>query len=586
MHAATLQALEFDQIVRVVRGFTLTPLGEARLRSLRPQTDPRRVASSLSATTEAVRFLEDNGVFPLRAPVDFEATLAALAIEGRPLEPMRLVGMAGFLDSFEASKAGIRRASAACPILGALVEPTTSFKGECTAIRDRIDEGGEVLDSASPELRAVRDRLRKLRTRLRATLESFLRGRDTSKYLQDQIVTDRNGRYVLVVRAEHRNAIPGIVHGASASGASLYLEPLSTVEVNNDVVALEEQETAEVRRILLALSDALRRRALDLQRLVETATELDVIQAKARFSELVGGIEPLLTTDPIIEIRSARHPLLVAALADRLGSDERGPSEAGAADSSNPEEPGAAAGGGIDEGAVAGRARARASDPVPVDILLTAPATSLVITGPNTGGKTVALKTVGLLALMAQAGLLIPAAPGARLPIFRSVFADIGDEQSIAASLSTFSCAHREHRRHGPGALAAGARAARRDRRRHRPGRGRCARRRRAGSLPDAGRAGRGHHSLGRAQVVGRDDAGRRSGGFRLRGRDVRADLPIDLRHAGPEPGTGNGGPARDQSRRSSSGRGRTSASARRSSPSTWRRSNGTCTTSSTSGGW
>ena len=257
--------------------------------------------------------------------------------------------------------------------------------------------------------------------------------------MQDQIVTDRNGRYVLVVRAEHRNAIPGIVHGASASGASLYLEPLSTVEVNNEVVALEEQEAAEVRRILLALSDALRRRALDLQRLVETATELDVIQAKARFSELVGGTEPLLTTDPIIEIRSARHPLLVAALADRLGSDERGPSEAGAADSSNPEEPGAAAGGGIDEGAVAGRARARASDPVPVDILLTAPATSLVITGPNTGGKTVALKTVGLLALMAQAGLHIPAAPGARLPIFRSVFADIGDEQSIAASLSTYS---------------------------------------------------------------------------------------------------------------------------------------------------
>ena len=147
-------------------------------------------------------------------------------------------------------------------------------------------------DHASAELRSIRDRLRKQRARLRSTLESYLRGRDTAKYLQDQIVTDRNGRYVLVVRAEHRSAIPGIIHGASSSGASLYLEPLSTVEVNNDIVALEEQEAAEVRRILLALTDAFRRRAIDLQRTLEVATELDVVQARARFSQLVGGVEP------------------------------------------------------------------------------------------------------------------------------------------------------------------------------------------------------------------------------------------------------------------------------------------------------
>ena len=165
-----------------------------------------------------------------------------------------------------------------------------SFEHEIADIRRKIDPAGEVVDDASPELRSVRDRLRKQRTRLRGTLESYLRGKDTSKYLQQQIVTDRNGRYVLVVRSEHRSAIPGIVHGSSGSGASLFLEPLSTVEINNDIVALEQQEAEEVRRILLALADAFRRRGDDLQRTVDAATELDVLQARAQFSLAVDGI--------------------------------------------------------------------------------------------------------------------------------------------------------------------------------------------------------------------------------------------------------------------------------------------------------
>src|SRR5260221_740574 len=171
--------------------------------------------------------------------------------------------------------------------------------------------------------------------------------------------------------------------------ASLYLEPLSTVEINNDIVALEEQEAEEVRRILLALTDAFRSRPGDLQRTVEAATELDVRQARARHSESIDGVEPWLSNDGAFELQAARHPLLKHA--------------------------------------------------VPVTIKILAPATALLVTGPNTGGKTVALKTAGLLALMAQAGLRIPAADGSRLPVFRTIFADIGDEQSIEASLSTFS---------------------------------------------------------------------------------------------------------------------------------------------------
>ncbi len=427
MQRAAQQALEFHRIVEAVRGYAATPLGRDRLAGLRPQADPRRVSQALGATTEGARYLADGGLFPLQAPADIDQTLSALAVEGRPLEPPRLLGLADFLDSLEQTRAAVKRAAGSCPFLGSLVDMAASFKSEVADIRHKIDASGEVSDHASGELRAIRERLRKQRARLRTTLESFLRGRDTSRYLQDQIVTDRNGRYVLVVRTEHRSAIPGIIHGSSASGASLYLEPLSTVEINNDVVALEEQEAAEVQRILLALTDAFRRRALDLQRTLEAATELDVVQAKARFSQVVGGVEPVMASDGGIELRSARHPLLIRAVAERLPSDED--------EREGDESPERAAAGG--EARPAGRAQA--AEPVPVDILLTPPASVLVVTGPNTGGKTVALKTAGLLALMAQAGLHVPAAPGSRLPVFRSVFADIGDEQSIAANLSTFS---------------------------------------------------------------------------------------------------------------------------------------------------
>jgi DNA mismatch repair protein MutS2 len=423
MQPAVLQALEFNRIVEAVSGFAATPLGSARLDALRPSSDARRVAQWQAATTETARFIEANGTFPLSASRELPTILGNLAIEGRALEPLRLLALADYLESVDATRAAIRRADAGFPILKSIVEGSSSFRSEAAEVRYKIDPSGEVLDDASPELRSVRDRLRRQRTRLRGTMESFLRNKDTSRYLQDQIVTDRNGRLVLVVRAEHRTSIPGVLHGSSSSGASLYLEPLSTVEINNDIVALEQQEAEEVRRILLHLTDLFRRRALDLQRTIESATDLDVIQAKARFSALIGGVEPTLSPDGAFELRAARHPLLMSAVTSRLDQ----PMQSDRADT--------------DE-APSGASRARPtgpSEPVPVDVRMVPPTTVLVITGPNTGGKTVALKTAGLLALMAQAGLHIPAAVGSRVPVFRSVFADIGDEQSIAANLSTFS---------------------------------------------------------------------------------------------------------------------------------------------------
>jgi DNA mismatch repair protein MutS2 len=419
MHPGALRALEFDRIVEAVGRFAQTPPGAAKLARMQPQTEPRSVARLLAGTTETVRFLADNQI-ALHAPAELDTILASLAVEGRPLEPQPLLALAVFLASVDTTCAAIRRARSVFPLLRAVADTAASFEGEIADIRRKIDPAGEVADDASAELRSIRDRLRKQRARLRGTLESYLRGKDTAKYLQQQIVTDRNGRYVLVVRAEHRTAIPGIVHGSSGTGASLFLEPLSTVEINNDIVALEQQEAEEVRRILLALTDAFRRRGGDLQRTVEAAVELDVLQARASFAHLVDGVEPALATDGRLELRAARHPLLIPAVRRHLGVDDsRLPSPESRTPSPEP--------------------RAPSADPVAVDIVLIPPTTVLVITGPNTGGKTVALKTAGLLSLMAQAGLLVPAAGGSQIPVFQCVFADIGDEQSISASLSTFS---------------------------------------------------------------------------------------------------------------------------------------------------
>ena len=238
MLPGVLRALEFDRIVEAVRSFALTPMGDERLIGLAPAADPHRVAQLLAETTETAHYVSRHGTFGLRASDDLPQILGALAVENRALEPARLLALAAFLDSVADVRAGIRKVSSSFPLLDQASAGVASFKSEVADTREKIDPSGDVVDDASPALRGIRDRLRKQRSRLRGTLESYLRGRDTAKYLQDLVVTERNGRYVLVVKTEHRGNIPGIVHGASTSGASLFLEPLSTVEINNDIVAL------------------------------------------------------------------------------------------------------------------------------------------------------------------------------------------------------------------------------------------------------------------------------------------------------------------------------------------------------------
>jgi DNA mismatch repair protein MutS2 len=380
-------SLEFDRIVDAVTALAITPLGAAQLAELTPSTDPKIVVALQASTSETVKFLERHQLFPLRAGEALPAALDALEITGRPLEPLQLRLLADFVDSVDQSRAAVARAGDDFPILRELVSKVTAFKSEVAAVRDAIDPGGEVLDAASPELKRIRNELRQKRQKLRGTLEQYTRG-SSSKYLQDEVITERNGRFVLMVRAEHRGNVPGIVHGSSTTGATLFMEPAATVEINNDIVELEDREREEIFRILLELTDRFRARPADMIVSREVARELDVLQAKARYSARVNGIEPEFTIDTSLHLKAARHPMLERA--------------------------------------------------VPVDVLLDPPNRVLLITGPNTGGKTVAIKTAGLFALMAQAGLHIPATT-ARLPVFCSVFADIGDEQSIEASLSTFS---------------------------------------------------------------------------------------------------------------------------------------------------
>ncbi len=404
MHPTVLRTLEFDRIREVLAREASTPLGRARARALEPALDPEDVRRLLDLTREAVALSRAGSRPALDAPGDLDEILAGLTRDDEPLAPLQLLGLARFVSSVSTAAGAAREHGG--PGLRAIAANVSDFSAECGAIERAILPSGDVSDTASPALRDIRDALRRQRARLRATLEQLVRGRETAKYLQDQIVTDRQGRYVLVVRAEHRDALPGIVHGSSASGASLYVEPLSTVDLNNDVVALAEREKHEIYRILLALTAAFHARGDEFDALVAAAADLDEALAKARLALRVDGTAPALVTDGRIEFTGARHPLLIPAVRDLIEDNPRGSAP---------------------------------SVVVATNLLLAPPARALVISGPNTGGKTVALKAFGLLALMAQAGLLIPVDDGSAFTPFRSIFADIGDEQSIAASLSTFS---------------------------------------------------------------------------------------------------------------------------------------------------
>ncbi|WP_291316975.1 endonuclease MutS2 [Desulfuromonas sp.] len=266
-------------------------------------------------------------------------------------------------------------------------------------MRESIGARGEVLDSASPELGDLRRQTLVLRSRIRRALEDLLVSERLAAAFQDRIITERGGRYVVPLRADHRGQVKGFIHDESASGQTLYLEPVAVLERNNELQALQRQEQREVERVLRRLSRAVRQASAELGENQEVLARLDLLSAAGQFALRSGGVAPQLAEGPVVELRQARHPLLLFT----------------------------------------GDGSPRDRPAVPVDLLLGEDSDTLVISGPNTGGKTVALKTAGLLVLMVRSGLPVPCRPDSRVGLFGKVFADIGDEQSIEEDLSTFS---------------------------------------------------------------------------------------------------------------------------------------------------
>jgi DNA mismatch repair protein MutS2 len=267
------------------------------------------------------------------------------------------------------------------------------------SLRESIGTRGEILDGASFELGDLRRDIRQLRSRIKKILEEMLSADHLASAFQDRIITERSGRYVVPVRADHRGQVKGFVHDESASGQTLYVEPAAVLERNNELRALLREEKREEERILRRLSDAVREDAEALRTNQEILARLDFTAAAGRFSQRSDAAAPRLAGEPLIELRAARHPLLLF----------------------HPD------------------GESRPEGAVPIDLLLGEGSDTLVVSGPNTGGKTVALKTAGLLLLMVRSGLHIPCAPDSRVHLFGRIFADIGDEQSIEESLSTFS---------------------------------------------------------------------------------------------------------------------------------------------------
>ncbi len=373
-----------------------------RLEGLQPLTDPGAVRESLVRTTEGRRLLQTLGREPYHDLPDPAEAVARARVRGAHLEPRELLELASFIEGGVEIVRRISRSDEDAPRLARLASGARDTTEVALAARRALLPTGEVADDASPKLAETRRTLARLRSQLTSVMEGYLRTRETERLLQDRVVTTRNDRYVLLLKADHKGQLPGIIHGSSGTGASLFLEPLPAVELNNDIVSLQDEERREVVRILQDLTARAAERADDLLEMAAILGELDAVQAMALVAVDMDAHAPEIADDLRLELVDSRHPLLMPRLAERLGI-------------------------------------ARTDEPVPVSLRVGDDARVLVISGPNTGGKTVALKTVGLFALMAQCGLHVPATAGSRLPIFRSIYADIGDEQSIADNLSTFS---------------------------------------------------------------------------------------------------------------------------------------------------
>ena len=390
MKERTLRVLEFTKIRDRLASKAMTDMGRERCEALVPSSNMTEIQRMQAETEEATVILQYVGASPLVPFSDVRASLT-LAEKCSALSPKALLEVAALMQSARAARKALDTERDNTPILKELAQRLSTLHNVEQDITNAIISEDEIADRASNELMDIRRHLRGANERIKEKLNQMIRSSAFQKYLQDPIVTMRNDRYCLPVKAEYRGSVPGLVHDQSSTGATLFIEPMAAVEMGNELKTWAAKEKQEIERILSALSAEIAPYADQLRETVETLAELDYIFAKGMLSREMNAVSPKLNQNGYINIIRGRHPL-------------------------------------IDREKV-----------VPSNLWMGKDFTSLIITGPNTGGKTVTLKTVGLLTLMAQAGLQVPADLGTELAVFEQVFADIGDEQSIEQSLSTFS---------------------------------------------------------------------------------------------------------------------------------------------------
>ncbi|MDX2184410.1 MAG: hypothetical protein SFW08_10570, partial [Gemmatimonadaceae bacterium] len=397
MNAHALQVLEFDRVLGLVAERASSAPGAARVRSLVPHTD-RHFAERELARVAAMRALtEGDTPFRLEAIPDVEAALKRLAVPGSVLDARALLDAGILLRSSRLVRAALRdveRPAAARAMLAEYADALCEDAASEQRIARVFGEDGGIRDDASPDLRRIRRELRGAEGELIRLLERVLRSLEPSHQAPDLSITVRNGRYVIPVRREGRLAVGGIVHDSSGSGATVFVEPPAAVEFGNRIRELELEEQEEIERILAELTDAIRPMAAPLALAWRTLVELDTLYARAGFAAAFRcGYATLVAPQDGVVIREGKHPLLVA----------------------------------------------QGRPVVPLELVLDAAEQTLLISGPNTGGKTVLLKAVGVFSAMAAAGIPPVVADGSRVAVYDDIFADVGDEQSLEASLSTFS---------------------------------------------------------------------------------------------------------------------------------------------------
>ncbi|MDM8148799.1 endonuclease MutS2 [Priestia megaterium] len=394
MQSRIFHVLEFNKVKEQLQKKVASSLGREKVANLIPSTQYEEVVKWQEATDEATTVLRLRGNVPLGGIFDVRPSVKRAEIGGT-LSSNELLDVASTIYAARQVKQFIEQVvedeDLQLPIITEHIEKLMPLPEVEQTIKMSIDENGTVLDGASDQLRGIRQKLRSTESRIREKLESLIRSSSAQKMLSDAIVTIRNERFVIPVKQEYRSAYGGIVHDQSSSGATLFIEPQAIVTLNNELQEAKVKEKQEIERILIALTVQVAEVANELRQNVYLLGELDFMFAKGRYSHELKASKPKMNDRGYIKLVKAKHPLIAQ------------------------------------------------EDVVANDIELGDQYTSIVITGPNTGGKTVTLKTLGLFTLMAQAGLQIPALDGSEMAVFKHIFADIGDEQSIEQSLSTFS---------------------------------------------------------------------------------------------------------------------------------------------------